>query len=280
MLRKLAREPLVHFFAIGAALFLFFQWKGGAGPGSYRIVLTRGQIEHIVAGFTRTWQRPPSEGELKGLVDDWVREEIAVREAMATGLDSDDTVIRRRLRQKLEFLIEDAVDSAPPTDVELQAWLEAHGDAYKREPEVALRQVLVGHAGDPTVDATARRLLARLEKSGPKADVASVGVATMLPSDIERSSKSDLARLFGDGFAEAALRLPLGRWAGPLESGYGLHVVFVTERKEGRLPALAEVRQAVERDLMAARHKQRLDAMYERLLARYAVVVQGRDGGK
>src|SRR5512137_1395077 len=129
-MKSVLREPLLHFLAIGAALFLYFHWSGGGtGPTSSRIVLTAGQIEHLAAGFAKTWQRPPTEVELKGMLDDWVREEIAVREAMAAGLDRDDTVIRRRLRQKLEFVVEDVVAAAPPAEQELQAWLAGHPDS-------------------------------------------------------------------------------------------------------------------------------------------------------
>ena len=107
----------------------------------HRIVITPGQIDAMVASFARTWQRPPTEPELKGLVDDYVREEMATREAVAIGLDRDDTIIRRRLRQKLEFLAADSVDSVPPTDAELQSWLAEHPDAFRTEGEVAFRQV-------------------------------------------------------------------------------------------------------------------------------------------
>ena len=118
-LKSLLREPLVHFLALGALLFLFFQWKGGgSGPGSTRITITPGLVEHLASGFAKAWQRPPDGPELKGLIDDYVKEEIATREAVAMGLDRDDTIVRRRLRQKLEFLIEDAGDLAPPTDAE------------------------------------------------------------------------------------------------------------------------------------------------------------------
>ena len=127
--RRWLHEPLAHFLVIGALLFLVFEWRGGSRPGSGRIVITPGQIDTMAATFARTWQRPPTELELKGLVDDHVRMELATREAMALGLDRDDTIIRRRLRQKLEFLVEDTVDAAPPTDAELQAWLDAHPGA-------------------------------------------------------------------------------------------------------------------------------------------------------
>src|SRR5688500_1327809 len=111
MIRRWLREPLVHFLALGALLFVVAHWEGGAGATSKRIVITPGQIDSIVATFTRTWQRPPTEDELKALVDDFVRDELAAREAAALGLDRDDTVIRRRLRQKLEFLAEDSVEA-------------------------------------------------------------------------------------------------------------------------------------------------------------------------
>ena len=115
-LRALLKEPLLHFVVIGAALFLWFEWSGGgSGAASQRIVLSSGQIGHLAVGYGKTWQRPPSDAELKGLIDDWVREEIAVREAMAAGLDRDDTVIRRRLRQKFEFVAEDESSASPPT---------------------------------------------------------------------------------------------------------------------------------------------------------------------
>ena len=108
-MKALLREPLVHFLLLGGLLFLFFEWRGSGGPTSSRIVITPGLVEHLASGFGRTWQRPPTDAELKGLIDDYVKEEIATREAVGMGLDRDDTIIRRRLRQKLEFLVEDAV---------------------------------------------------------------------------------------------------------------------------------------------------------------------------
>ena len=138
-MKTVLREPLVHFLALGAMLFLFFEWKGGgSGPGSTRIAITPGVVEHLASGFAKTWQRPPTDAELKGLIDEHVKEEIAAREATSMGLDRDDAIIRRRLRQKMEFLVEDAVDQTQPKDAELQAWLERHPDAFQAESRVAL----------------------------------------------------------------------------------------------------------------------------------------------
>lgn len=275
MIRRWLREPLVHFLALGALLFALSQWRG-SGSASNRIVITPGQMDSMVATFTRTWQRPPTEGELKGLVDDYVRDELAAREAAALGLDRDDSVIRRRLRQKLEFLVEDSVDAAPVTDAELQAWLEGHPDQFRVEPEVAFRQVYLSpdRRGD-SVEREARKLLEKLSAAG--SDVpADVGDPSMLPQDVERSPRSSIARQFGDGFADEVVRIEPGHWAGPVRSGYGLHLVRVHAREPGRLPTLDEVRPLVERELLSARRRQQIDKMYEQMLSRYRVVVEQR----
>lgn len=281
MTKSFAREPLVHFLAIGAALFLFFAWRGGgSGPTSNRIVLTTGQIDHLSAGFARTWQRPPTEAELKGLIDDWVREEIAVREAMTAGLDRDDTIIRRRLRQKLEFVVED-FGAAPPTDKELQEWLEKHADAFRIEPQVALRQVYVSPSRrGASAEADARAILARLRAAGEKARIDNLGDPIMLPQEVELVPQREVARMFGSDFAGRVEKIAPGAWTGPVESGFGLHLVLVRERAPGSLPDLAVVRPAVERDLMAERRKQQLATMYERLLEKYKVVIERPDVGK
>jgi hypothetical protein len=271
------REPLVHFLAIGALLFLAFNWRGGGSAGSNRIVITPGQIDSMVASFIRVWQRPPTEQELKGLVDDHVREEMATREAMSLGLDRDDTVIRRRLRQKLEFLAEDTVDATPPTEAQLQAWLEKHPDAFRTEPQLAFRQVYLSpDRRGASVDADARRILAQLSAAGPAAAIDNAGDALMLPREVERSSRTDIARQFGEEFADAVLKVEPEKWIGPIRSGYGLHLVFVRERMDGRLPTLAEVRPVVEREFISDRRKRELDALYERLLTRYRVMVEPR----
>jgi hypothetical protein len=270
------REPLVHFLALGGLLFLVFHLRSG-GAGSSRIVITPGQIDAMVAGFSRTWQRPPSEAELKGLLDDYVREEIATREAMAMGLDRDDTIIRRRLRQKLEFVAEDTVDATPPTDAELQAWLDGHPEAFRIEPAVSFRHVYLSpDRRGAAAAADAVSLLEQLSAAGPAARIDEAGDPLMLPRELERSSRSEVARQFGDEFADAVVTVEPGRWIGPIRSGYGLHLVFVRERADGRLPTLEEARPAVEREFLAARRRRELDAMYERLLARYKLTVDPR----
>ncbi|MBE0627879.1 MAG: peptidyl-prolyl cis-trans isomerase [Burkholderiales bacterium] len=281
-IRSIVKEPLLHFLALGAALFLFFHFSGGgSGPASSRIVITPGQIEYFAASYAKTWQRAPSDAELKALIDDWVREEIAVREAMAGGLDRDDIVVRRRLRQKFEFVVEDIAEVAPPTDQELQTWLNAHADAFRIEPGAAFRQVYFSRERrGAEAEADARAALARLAKAGSDARIEHLGDPIMLPQEVPLARRSDIARVFGQDFAERIESIAPGSWAGPVESGYGLHLVLIRERVAAKVPELAAIRPAVERELTAERRRRQLAAMYERLLAKYTVLVEKRDDAK
>jgi len=278
--RGWVREPLVQFMAIGLLLFLFFAWHGDNGPNSNRIVITQGQIDALAAGFAGVWQRPPTGPELKSLIDDLVREELAIREAMRMGLDRDDVIIRRRLRQKLEFLVEDNITASPPTDAELQAYLNQHPDKFRTEPQVAFQQVFLNpirrHA---TITHDAKVLLAQLSASDAATDIKMLGDPLMLPSEMPLSTRSDVSRLFGNAFADQVLKLKPGGWAGPIQSAYGLHLVFASEHVEGRLPSLARIRPLVEREVLSERKSRELNAMYDRLLERYRVTIEAHTNG-
>ena len=275
-MKAILREPLLQFMALGALLFLWFEWKGGAsGPGTTRIVITEGIVQNLVSGFTRTWKRPPTPAELKGLVDEHVKEEIATREAIAMGLDRDDTVIRRRLRQKLEFLVEGAGGETPPTDAELQQWLDTHPGVFQAEPRVALRQVFLSpQRRPPAARADAEQLLARLRRAGREARIDALGDPTMLPGELPLGPVSEVSRTFGDKFATGVAALEPGQWGGPVESAYGLHLVLVTEREAAPRPALADVRPLVLREFLAQRSRTQLDELYKGLLAKYTVTFE------
>lgn len=270
------REPLVQFLLIGAVLFIVFDLRGGGEGGGQRIVVTPGQVDAVAAGFRRTWNRPPNEQELKAQLDEYVREEIAVREAVALGLDRDDTVIRRRLRQKFEFAAEDAFEATPATDAELQAFLDTYPDNFRTEPRFSLRQVHLGPQRGKALQDDARQMLDRLQAAGPDVEIRTLSDSRLLPAGLEHTGLGEVARIFGDEFAAELLKAEPGRWVGPVRSGYGLHLVIVDSRDGGQLPALADVRPLVERDFMAERRKRALDAIYARLLARYPVVIERR----
>ncbi len=272
ILGRFFREPLLHFFVLGAALFGLFAWlRGPLVADTERIHVEATRIEQLALGFSRTWQRPPTQQELAGLVDEFVREEVLYREALALGLERDDTIVRRRMRQKLEFLSEDIAPVADPDDAALARHLAEHADAYRIEPRVALRQIFVSRdRRGEAASAHAQTLLARLE-ADPNASEA--GDTSLLPASLPLGPLSDVARIFGDAFAEEVAKLTPGRWSGPVESGFGLHLIFVDTREEARTPALDEVREVVRNDWLAARRAEANEAFYQSLRERYEVTI-------
>ncbi len=269
------REPLLHFLILGSAIFLLADLVGDpAGGRADRIRLTAGDVELLRQGFQRTWQRAPSAAELAGLVEDRVREEIYYREALALGLDRDDTIVRRRLRQKMEFLSEDLAAELP-TDADLEAWLGANPERFRVEPRIHFRQVFLSRdrRGD-RLRADAERLLAGLRAGDGRPDPAELGDPIPLPAEAGELSASEVARLFGGEFAAGLFELAPGRWEGPIDSAYGAHLVLVRERVPGRDPPLAEVREAVAREWSAERRSRAREDLYRALRARYDVRVE------
>ncbi|MFM7265281.1 MAG: peptidyl-prolyl cis-trans isomerase [Cyanobium sp.] len=265
-------EPLLQFLLIGSGLFALHALVSVGQPrGEIRV--SPGQVETLAALFRRTWQRPPSRQELQGLVDDWIREEAAVREARALGLDQDDPIIRRRLRQKLEFLAEERADRRSPGEAELQTWLREHPDRYRRDPRYSFQQVALDPARGPEpVAVRAQQLLAQLNGATPPADAGGLGdPLLLLEPRYEALPASEVTRLFGGAFAGALAQQRPGRWLGPLRSGYGLHLVKLEAVTPGSLPPLAEVREAVERDWRQHERRRERDAEARRLVGRYRV---------
>lgn len=277
-MKRIFKEPLLHFLLLGAALFIAYglMSKPGSSRAPGKIVVTVGQVEHLAAGFAKTWQRPPTDAELKGLIDEWVREEIATREAMALGLDKDDTVVRRRLRQKLEFVSDDIAAQTEPTDADLNAYLQAHPDLFRVEPLFTFSQVYldpVKHGDNLGRDTV--RVLARLKQAGATADGSALGDSLLLEHTFQSAPTSEILKQFGEEFALKLGELSPGQWQGPVESGYGVHLVLVSERREGRLPELAEVRDVVRREWANAQRLEANERFYQELLERYTVTIEG-----
>lgn len=275
-MKKLLHEPLVHFMLLGVLVFTGFKFfsKNESNPPD-TIVVTQGKIESLVTGFTRTWQRPPTREELNGLIRDYVREEVCAREAMALGLDKEDTVIRRRLRQKLEFISESVAAQANPTEAELQQYLEAHREKFRSELQLTFRQVYL----DPqrhgiNLNRDAAQLLIQLQQAGTDSDISVSGDPFLLDQEYKRVPAGEVSKQFGEKFAARLGDLPVGQWQGPIESGYGTHLVLILDRDEGRMPVLKEVRDAVKLEWSNAQRSETNEKFYEALLKRYTVTIE------
>jgi parvulin-like peptidyl-prolyl isomerase len=262
-------------------LFLLFGWRGNpaalpggqSGPLATKIVVAQGDIDQLITMFGKTRQRTPTKEELQGLVEDFVRNEIYYREAIAIGLDRDDAVMKRRMRQRMEFIMEDVITSRlEPTDEDLKAFMNKYPESYLIDPQLSFRQVYVNYdKRGKNAEFDARQILAQLNAG---ADPDSVGDPFLLESEIKLSPLWDISKQFGEPFSKSLLELKQGRWEGPIRSGYGIHLVFVKKRVGGRLPELKEVREALKRDWTYERQKELKDAAYAKIRERYTVTVE------
>jgi hypothetical protein len=282
IIKKLIREPLVHFLIIGAGLFLLFGWKGNpassqGGPQSDTIIVARDTINQLVAVFTRTWMRPPSAGETEGLVENYIRDEIYYREALAIGLDRGDAMIRRKMRQKMEFILEDIAAQTEPTDAELEKFMTEHQEKYLIDPQIAFRQVFV--SVDRRGNSAEEYAWQLLEQLGEGADPDALGDRSLVNHTAELSPLWKIKKDYGEAFGKQLLNLEPGRWTGPLRSGFGFHLVFIDERVVQPLPQLKDIRDTVKRDWAVALQKKLKDDAYAKIRERYTVKIENETKG-
>ena len=272
MLRKLSREPLLHFLALGLALFLLFDTVSSRrGGADRRIVVNDATVANIVQLYERVRKRPPTSIELQGLIDSHVREEILFREGVAMGLDRDDPVIRRRVQQKMTVIAEESDPRPASTNAELEVYLSKHAERYFRPAIIGFDQVVFDPARHrSSLEADLAAALAHL-RAGAKPDP--IGDSALLPATIDTIPVDLLGRDYGDDFATTLVALPLGAWRGPIASGYGMHLVRINTKTPGRPATLAEVRSAVERDFENDRRLSANEAYSNRMRAKYDVVI-------
>jgi len=275
-LKALWKEPLVHFLLIGAVLFTVFELRreeGNAVPN--RILVDTGQIEQLVARFKRTRLRPPTDIELVALIEGHIREEVYYRQALAMGLDQDDAVMRQRMRQKLEFLLEDLSDLSAPGDEQLIQFMQRHPQKFREEPRLSFNQVFLNPDKHQDLAADAMRLLTRLNNGAPPE---TEGDWTQLGQEYQLATQHEITRVFGDSFAQQIVVLQPGEWIGPLYSTYGGHLVRVSAKQEERFPVLAEIRIQVEREYLAERRQELKDITYRKLREGYEIIIEENAG--
>ncbi|MFW2406082.1 MAG: peptidyl-prolyl cis-trans isomerase [Gammaproteobacteria bacterium] len=278
---KYLREPLVQFFLMGALIYGVYALFGTPDDEEAQrtVYISEAQIANLSAMWEKRWNRPPTDVELVGLVRSWLREDILYREGMAMGLDRDDHIIRRRLAQKLEFLTNDIVQMQEPSDVELQVYFDENVVRFRAPDRMTFTHVFFNPdaRGDATLDAAAAAL-ARLEAAGePNGSVVEEGDRFMLPNYFTAASELDIRRSMGTPFAEAVMQLEPGRWHGPVLSGFGTHLVYVSAFDPAPPPEFADVRDDVLNEWRRAQ-TERFDAEFlESLKTRYEIVIEGSE---
>ena len=272
----LLREPLLHFLVLGAALFGLFGMVGKKdAEAPTKIVISASRVATLADRFARTWRRPPTEQELQGLVEDYIRDEIFYREGRAAGLDRDDFVIRRRVRQKMEFLAEDMA-AAEPSDEQLAAYLASNPERFRTEDRLTFHHVFLSatRRGSALED-DAKQIAATLARTNAAVDTAAIGDPFLLGEEFREMPQSDVARTFGEEFAEQAIR----RGTGPLARTHPRRALecisssSMNERREACRRSMT-VREAVQREWQNARRIEAEQKLYRTLRDRYQIVVE------
>ena len=271
---RAVREPLLQFLAIALVLFTVNWLVHGSTVqlSSERITVSRGRVQQIAESYRLLAGRMPSRAELQALVNDFADEEIAYREAVAMGLDADDTIVRRRMRQKLEFLAEDAEASEEPTDDQLAAWLVEHAADYRLPERISFRQIMA--STDARGDRAKADAVAMLDRLRSGADPTQLGDPSMLPSALPLTTQHGVAALFGESFATSLFAPAREGWSGPIDSPLGAHVVLILSREPARDPVLSDIRAKLRSDWIESRRRDQREQFWAGLRERYDIMIE------
>lgn len=264
---------MLHFLVIGITLFGVYQWVSPSDSGGRRIVITQGVIDDLVTQHVAARGREPSTTELNHLVESYVRDEILYREGVRLGLERDDIVVKRRVRQKIEMIAEEEASPGAPSDADLSAYLGANQARFVQPAIVTFEQVFIGEsASGPGVHAVAFTREALLRGGDPE----ELGKPTLLPHRMTRTPADLVARDFGSSFAAALETVPVGEWVGPIDSSFGAHYVRVSDRAPAAAPQLAAVRDHVVREWENERRQRARNNAYTKMRGEYQVSIEAK----
>lgn len=274
-LRAIARDPLLHFLVIGSVLFAI-AWirEGGAGAEQNTIVISDSRIASLASAWKIQNGSEPDAEDLRNILIEDVDEEIFYREALSLGLDQDDRIVRRRLAQKLRFLVEDTLSNTPPSEEVLATWYATHADDYATPERLSFRQVYFSSTAAGNPEATARTALVSWSETP---QTAPQGDPSILPDHYSLVSQPRIRNDFGSGFWSKLGDAPQGEWSGPIESAFGFHLVYVESREPETLPAFSDIHEQLTRDYLLAEKTRVLDERLCEIRSRYDVLVHGKE---
>ncbi|MDR9776998.1 peptidylprolyl isomerase [Rhizobium hidalgonense] len=276
--RRLLSEPLLHFVAAGALLFGGYQLLTPARDDvatTNRIVLTKDDVRQLAISWLAQGRSTPTPEQVRGLVDQKVTQEILFREAVSLGLDRDDEVVKRRLAQKMDFLASDVAALQEPTDAELKAWFEKNSETFALPAHATFRHLYFStdRHGKETKEAAAAALASIEGKSPESSEAAAIGDPFMFQSFYGDATPDQMAKEFGPEFSEALFQLTPGKWAGPVKSGYGWHLIWIDSIEPGRIPTYAEVMPNVKAGWIDDKYREIKNSALDEMRVRYSVVV-------
>lgn len=276
-MQDISKKPLVQVTVVSIAVFMLYHFVFGGDANKLRkdIVVSPEQQQILSADFQRTWQRPPTDVELDEILQRFIRQEMAWRESIRLSLGQDNNDIRRRMQQELESQAADQATQNLPTQGEMQAYLNEHADSFRVDPRLSFRQIYFdNHDNTIGADAAARFMLGTLQNQDLPDDISKLGDPSPLSAHFTGVPSSEISIMFGQNFAANLGQVALRKWAGPLTSSFGLHIVYVEERIEGRLPGLGEIEEKVRRRWLEDRRTAAIEEMYKGLAENYSVTIE------
>jgi len=276
LVRRLLREPLIHFLLAGALAFAVYEFlnpAAGRTDAANQIVLTKDDVRQLVVAWLAQGRTPPTPEQMSGLIEQKVRQEVLWREAVALGLDRDDEIIERRLAQKMDFLAADVAALQDPSDAELEAWFAQNSDRFALPPRVSFRHLYFASDRPGAQDRAAAILNKISGKPAQAPEVATGADPFMFQDYYAERTPEQVTKEFGPEFTKSLFALDPGAWRGPVQSGYGWHLVFVTGKEPGRTPAFQEVEPDVKSAWLDEKQQEIKRAAYEAMLSRYKVIV-------
>lgn len=267
MLKKIITEPLIHFLFIAIVFFIIFDRLNSDTTTENIIKVSEARIEQIRQSFLTRWNREPQPKELENAAQHFAINEMYLREARALSLDIGDKVIDRRLRQKMDFLIEDLVTTKEPTAKELQSYYQQNIANYRTIPIYSLQQIHI------SIDRTPEQLKKKIDQ---QLELISQGLPpqseiTLLPAHINQKYSVQIDRLFGDGFSEKLNDYPLSKWSGPIISTVGQHFVFIEQKQLATDKPFESVKQSVLKDWQYQNLQEAKASFEQKLQRRYTI---------
>jgi hypothetical protein len=278
VLKRWLREPLLHFLVLGALLFAAYTYinRGRGGVElSKEIVVSLDDLRQMDIYFESQWHRQPTPAEFQAMVEDKVREEILYREALAMGLDKDDTIVKRRMAQKMQFLAEDVATAHEPSTDELKAWFDKNKDKFALPSRYSFRHLYFSpdKRGKNAHD-DAAKVLAEIAGQPEDSKLAVSNADRFMFQDYYRDRTPEaLAKEFGPQFAVALEKLKPGSWQGPVESGYGWHLLYVDTVIPGRIPAFEEIEPDVKIAWLGEQKATAWQKAYAEMRAKYILLL-------
>lgn len=276
---KLLREPLLQFFLIGVCIYAAYVLYGAPPDEDLEnrtVVVDAGRIDAFISAWESRWNRPPTERELNGLIDQYIREEILYREALGLGLDRNDPITRRRMAQKMDFLTKDIGSSKEPEEGELQRYFEENKDEYRDPDLITFTHIFLDPdvRGDATLEDAALLLTELKVTAPPDPSEPHMGDRFLLQNYYPRKEELEIRKLFGSGFSAAAMKLQPGQWHGPVLSGYGTHLVYVHALERASEPVFENVKEYVAQDWLVVQQEEFNEEFFQNLKSRYEIVIE------